>query len=256
MSSRADVVQGSPPARDLEPGSGVGPALDPGEPLPYPWPPHDYLELGALPTAVACARLHARNMLWEWGLDWLASDAELLVAELMTSAVTTAAARDAAPVRLRLSSDGTRILIEVWDADPWPPDPKKGRGLSLVTALSARWNWYKTKGPNGKVVWCELETLTPRGGQTDVSARAARSCKGKEGFLQAAFGYGQVGDGIPEVVQGPDGGVRVGSNEGDTVSVGVDRGYARELAEAIGRPGERPEPDGSRDPGVGLDLVR
>src|SRR5580658_3551492 len=90
----------------------------------------------------------------------------------------------------------------------------------------------------------------------DGSGRVASSGEGEEGFLQAAFGYGQVGDGVPEVVEGPDGGVRVGSNEGDTVSVGVDRGYARELAEAIGRPGERPEPDGSRDPGVGLDLVR
>ena len=74
--------------------------------------------------------------------------------------------------------------------------------------------------------------------------------------MQAAFGYCQVGDGVPEVVEGPDGGVRVGSKESDAISVGVDCSYGCELAEAIGRPGERPEPDGSRDPGVGLDLVR
>jgi anti-sigma regulatory factor (Ser/Thr protein kinase) len=167
-------MQGSQPAGDLEQGSGVGPAVHPGGPAPYPWPSHNCLELGALPTAVACARLHARNLLWEWGLDWLAPDAELLVAELMASAVRATAARDEAAVRLRLSSDGTRVLIEVWDPDPWPPTaadrgqdgrpaPRgdRERGLFLVAALSARWDWYLTKGPNGKVVWCEIERLSP-----------------------------------------------------------------------------------------------
>jgi anti-sigma regulatory factor (Ser/Thr protein kinase) len=116
---------------------------------------------------VACARLHAKNMLWEWGLDWLAPDAELLVAELTTNAVKVTAARDEPTVRLRLSSDGARVLIEVWDADPWPPaaadrgedgrpHPQGDRGLALVTALSARWDWYRTKEPKGKVVWCEI----------------------------------------------------------------------------------------------------
>jgi hypothetical protein len=121
VSSRVDVVRGSPPAGDLEHGPGVGPALHPGEPAPDPWPPHDYLELGTLRNAVACARLHARNLLWEWGLDWLAPDAELLVAELVTNAVNATAAREEEAVRLRLSSDGTRVLIEVWDADPRLP---------------------------------------------------------------------------------------------------------------------------------------
>jgi anti-sigma regulatory factor (Ser/Thr protein kinase) len=181
MSSRVDVVHGSLPARDLEPGSDVGPALDlgdpvPDEPVPYPWPSHDCLQFGALPTAVACARLHARNLLWEWGVDWFASDAELLVSELVTNAVKVTAARDEAAISLRLSSDGTRVLIEVWDADPWPPvaaargqdgrpDPAE-RGLILVAALSARWDWYLTKDPAGKVVWCEIEAL--RSGQLRV----------------------------------------------------------------------------------------
>jgi anti-sigma regulatory factor (Ser/Thr protein kinase) len=80
---------------------------------------------------VACARLHARNLLWEWGLDWLAPDAELLVGELMANAVTATVVRDEAAVRLRLSSDGTRVLIEVWDADPWPPlEGSEGAGCS------------------------------------------------------------------------------------------------------------------------------
>jgi hypothetical protein len=31
------------------------------------WPLETFLELGALPTAVACARWHAKQVLWEWG---------------------------------------------------------------------------------------------------------------------------------------------------------------------------------------------
>jgi hypothetical protein len=32
------------------------------------WPLRSFLELGAFPGAVPCARLHARQMLWEWRL--------------------------------------------------------------------------------------------------------------------------------------------------------------------------------------------
>ena len=146
MSSRADVVHGSQPAGDLEPGSGVGPALHRDESVPYPWPPHDYLELGALPAAVPCARLHARSLLSEWGLDWLAPDAELLVAGLMANAVTATAAHDEAAVRLRLSSDGTRVLIEVWDAGPWPPaaaDHGEDGGPPLEGKEGAGCSWWR-----------------------------------------------------------------------------------------------------------------
>jgi anti-sigma regulatory factor (Ser/Thr protein kinase) len=131
-----------------------------------------YLELGALPTAVPCARLHARHLAWEWGLNGLSDSIELLVSELVTNAVQAAAGRDdQAPVRLRLSSHNARLLIEVWDADPQPPAPKDhgtpdaleegGRGLFLVAALSTRWNWYPTKDPVGKAVWCELNANPP-----------------------------------------------------------------------------------------------
>jgi len=174
MSRTVNVMHGSQPAGDLKQGSSVGPALHPDESAPCLGRPRNYLELAALPAAVACARLHARNLLWEWGLDWLAPDAELLVAELTTNAVRVTAARDDAAVRLRLSSDGARVLIEVWDANPWPPlsadrdedarpghQSERGRGLFLVPTLSARWNWYLTEEPRGKVVWCEIEALPP-----------------------------------------------------------------------------------------------
>ncbi len=137
---------------------------------------HSYLELGALPTAVPCTRLHARHVLWEWGMSELAATTELLVCELVTNAVkATAGHADQAAFRLRLSGDSTRVLIEVWDADPRPPAPKDlgedgtpdpeeegGRGLFLVAALSSRWDWYPTKEPAGKVIWCRIEAGTPK----------------------------------------------------------------------------------------------
>ena len=172
-SRRADAVNGPQrAAAGPEPSSGVGPAFHLDEPeLPL----RSYLELGALPTAVPCARLHARHVLREWGLNGLASDSELLVSELVTNAVKATAGRDEAAVRLRLSGDSTRVLIEVWDADPRAPAPRDlgehgtpdpqeegGRGLFLVAALSARWDWYPTGEPAGKVVWCELPAELPR----------------------------------------------------------------------------------------------
>jgi hypothetical protein len=43
------------------------------------WPLHSFLELGALPGAVPCARLHTRHLLWEWGLATLTDSTELVV---------------------------------------------------------------------------------------------------------------------------------------------------------------------------------
>ena len=92
---------------------------------PHLWPLRSYLELGALPTAVPCARLHARQLVWEWGLNGLAANTELLVSELVTNAVkATAGNNDQAAICLQLSGENARVLIEVWDADPQPPVPK------------------------------------------------------------------------------------------------------------------------------------
>jgi len=137
---------------------------------PQPWPLRSSLELGAMPTAVPCARLHARHLLWEWGLNGLAADTELLVSEMVTNAVKATAGQRQAAIRLQMSSDGASVLVEVWDADPQPPAPKDltedgrpdlqeegGRGLFLVAALSSRWDWYRTREPSGKIIWCELE---------------------------------------------------------------------------------------------------
>jgi anti-sigma regulatory factor (Ser/Thr protein kinase) len=109
-------------------------------------------------------------VLGEWGLHGLAATVELLVSELVTNALRAMAGRDvSAPIRLQLSGDGARVLIEVWDAEPRPPVVKElgegtvpdfgtegGRGLFLVDALSERWNWYPVRQWGGKVVWAEV----------------------------------------------------------------------------------------------------
>src|SRR6266487_541547 len=59
-------------------------------PVPVPslrgWPHVSSLELAALKTAAACGRVHTKEVLWEWKLDQLADNAEILVSELLTNA--------------------------------------------------------------------------------------------------------------------------------------------------------------------------
>jgi anti-sigma regulatory factor (Ser/Thr protein kinase) len=93
------------------------------------WPLLSHLELGALPGAVACARLHARLVLREWGLSAIAENAELLVSELMTNATQASpSAEQIQPVGLWLSSDRSRLLILVQDTRRYPPEPTGGAG--------------------------------------------------------------------------------------------------------------------------------
>jgi anti-sigma regulatory factor (Ser/Thr protein kinase) len=128
---------------------------------------HSALDLRPLPSAVPSARLHAKFVICEWGFPAIASDCELLVAELVTNAVTHAArvvtAADLPPVRLRLSGRGRGVQIEVWDAssempqlhsDPLSEEPG-GRGLVLVAGLASRWGAYRTEG-GGKCTWAMI----------------------------------------------------------------------------------------------------
>jgi anti-sigma regulatory factor (Ser/Thr protein kinase) len=149
------------------------------------WPLRDFLELGALPSAVPCARLHARQVLWEWGIGNLGDSAELLVTELITNAVR--ASREAgrvSAVRLWLLSDSAQVLILVWDSSPRPPvrtdagdEAEHGRGLMLVDALSEQWGWYSREDSDGKVVWAITRLCVqgkPRGGRRCAGRRRRR----------------------------------------------------------------------------------
>jgi anti-sigma regulatory factor (Ser/Thr protein kinase) len=128
------------------------------------WPLRSFLELGAYPTAVPCARLHAKHILREWRLADVSDSAELLVSELVTNAVRASTSEEAiAVVRLWLLSNQARVLIMVQDDNLQQPvraqpedDAESGRGLLLVDAISERWDWYLPEGAPGKVVWCLL----------------------------------------------------------------------------------------------------
>src|SRR5713101_5872411 len=88
-SGRSGTERWPAAAGSTDRGSGPGPALQrdhqgSAAPAPAAWPLQSRLELAALPGAVPCARLHARQLLWEWGLATLAETAELLISELTT----------------------------------------------------------------------------------------------------------------------------------------------------------------------------
>ena len=135
------------------------------------WPFQSYLELGALPSAVPCARLHARQVLWEWGLQALADPVELIVSELVTNGLHASEGLTGSryagrwtpgvpPLRLWLHADDTRVVIQVWDGNDKLPTrqvanvgAESGRGLLLVEAMSTTWGSYQVEGSSGKVVW-------------------------------------------------------------------------------------------------------
>jgi anti-sigma regulatory factor (Ser/Thr protein kinase) len=137
------------------------------------WPLRSFLEFGAYPGAVPCARLHARAVLWEWGLAGLGESAELVVSEIFTNAVQASRLLiQPSVVRLWLLSERRRVLILVWDGSPRPPMPldhtageiyEGGRGLMLVGAVSDRWSWYPVPETGGKVVWALCGPSVERG---------------------------------------------------------------------------------------------
>lgn len=139
-----------------------------------PWPLQSYLELGAWPTAVPCARGHARLVLAEWGLPELADPAELVVSELVTNGITASRrlvgsrfggrwSPGTPPVRLWLLSDYQAVVVQVWDGSNRMParqeldaESEAGRGLCLVEAVSEDWGAFHPEHASGKVVWASV----------------------------------------------------------------------------------------------------
>jgi hypothetical protein len=154
-------------------GTSAAYALDPEQ------TPHTYLELGALPTAVPCARLHVKHVLREWQMPSLADAVELVVAELVTNAMQASAGLTSSqfagrwsaglpPVRLWLASDGQYAVVQVWDAndklpvhETVPLDAETGRGLLLVESLADEWGSYTPEASSGKVVWALISERQP-----------------------------------------------------------------------------------------------
>jgi hypothetical protein len=138
---------------------------------PPSWPFRSYLELGPWPTAVPCARGHARLVMAEWGLAHMADPIELVVSELVTNGLRASAgllgsrfggrwSPGIPPVRMWLSSDGRTVLVRVWDGNDRMPERKEpsldsegGRGLLVVEALSEAHGAFRPEHASGKVLW-------------------------------------------------------------------------------------------------------
>jgi anti-sigma regulatory factor (Ser/Thr protein kinase) len=118
--------------------------------------------LGALSTAPASARAHVHVTLADWQLSELVETGQLVVSELVTNALEASTAPTGEPVYvggqmavigLRLHSNRSRLLIEVYDMAPGSPvlrnaasDAESGRGMHLVDALTrGRWGWHRVQ---------------------------------------------------------------------------------------------------------------
>jgi anti-sigma regulatory factor (Ser/Thr protein kinase) len=137
------------------------------------------------PTAVGCplsrgpqsgrtARRLTRSTLRDWGLAFLAEDAETIVGEFVANAVTHAAetaVAGAVPSQRRQLAEGLglrllrrngEVICAVLDPSDKAPVLKApasgeeaGRGLQMVDALSDVWGWSPVAG-RGKAVWAVL----------------------------------------------------------------------------------------------------
>jgi len=124
--------------------------------------------LTAEPTAAAAVRRQVREAIEDWNIPVDASVAVLLASELVTNAIKHAAG---ALVAVFLSCGRDQLRVEVHDTScsmpvliDAPGDVEAGRGLMLVTSLSADWGCYRT--PSGKAVFFILafQAGTGRGG--------------------------------------------------------------------------------------------
>jgi anti-sigma regulatory factor (Ser/Thr protein kinase) len=127
-------------------------------------------------SAVAAARTEVEAAIGAWCVAVDPDVAILLTSELVTNAVTHATARRrrdgeaarrgfaAGAVLLVIVADDAGLRVDVHDgcgdlpvlADcPADADAETGRGLLLVTSLSAEWGFYRT--PGGKAVYFTLE---------------------------------------------------------------------------------------------------
>jgi CheY-like chemotaxis protein len=120
-------------------------------------------------TSAGRARGLVQELCRDWGIDdEVVDDALLVVSELVTNAFVHAESE----AELRVFPGKGLLRIEVADSGAAGPDPQlatdddeHGRGLLLVSVLSAAWGTEPT-GSGGKVVWAEVPT-------TRIAARAS-----------------------------------------------------------------------------------
>jgi hypothetical protein len=116
------------------------------------WPP--------APHSVGRARQFLVRHLDAWGLPQLTDNAQLIVSELVTNAVTHAHPPYGHLISTRFERLESGVRIEVHDSNDNKPERRdasaeeeSGRGLGLVDALTGgHWGVSDRNGP-GKMVW-------------------------------------------------------------------------------------------------------
>jgi anti-sigma regulatory factor (Ser/Thr protein kinase) len=143
-------------------------------------------------SAVAAARAEVEAAICAWCVPVDPDVAILLTSELVTNAVTHATANAnrngraavrgsaAEAVLLVIAADDAGLRVDVHDGSvdlpvlagcPADADTETGRGLLLVTSLSAEWGFHRT--PEGKVVYFTLQAR-PDVHETVIDGQAGR----------------------------------------------------------------------------------
>ena len=106
-------------------------------------------------SSVRQARSMIRDPLKRWGLEDLIPVTELLVSELVTNAIKYAHGE----TLLQLILEPDSLTCEVHDTSPALPrvlqvdkDAENGRGLHVVSQLSARWGARRSQARQGRLV--------------------------------------------------------------------------------------------------------
>lgn len=114
-------------------------------------------ELPPLAQATQIARRHLADTLPGNGLDHLATDAAIVVSELVENVLQ----HTTGGCTLFVHCDAPTLAITVTDTSALPPEilpPSTtrvhGRGLLLVEKIAHRWGWRPVG--TGKVVWANL----------------------------------------------------------------------------------------------------
>lgn len=142
------------------------------------------LQLASGPGAAAEARTRVRAAVCAWDVPADPDVAVLLTSELVTNAIRH---EPGGTVTLAITRTQDRLRVDVHDTSRYlpvlansPADAETGRGLLLVSSLSAEWGVYRTR--SGKAVYFTLAL------QHDRVGRGARGPRRLAAAVPAATG--------------------------------------------------------------------
>lgn len=165
-------------------GSGGDPHVELARELGIGAPGFTTRRLGPDAESLRQARAFVREALERWGLRSCADDVAVVAGELMSNAVCHGLRPGAEPAaastaRLGLACQDSTLVCAVNDPSPDVPvlrradeTLERGRGLSIIDALSSSWGWSRPTRA-GKTVWARIPVPQEPGCSTPASAAHA-----------------------------------------------------------------------------------